>query len=152
MTIKHGTNGDDTLIGTNSNDTLDGRGGNDTLDGLGGNDQLIGGAGADNLNGGSGTGEDLLIAGSTDFENDLTDLSKLMDIFNEWTSAADYNTRINHLTGSAGGLNGTTFLNNTTVHDDGVKDVLSGGLGLDWFFVSALDKFTLKPGELSVTI
>jgi hypothetical protein len=164
----YGGSGNDTLTGGAGNDRLFGEDGNDRLNGGKGHNLLVGGAGDDRLtNGGAssvliggggadtltaGKSGDLLIAGSTDFENDLTDLSKLMDVFNEWTSASDYNTRITHLTGGAGGLNGTTFLNNTTVHDDGVKDVLTGGKGLDWFVVSALDKFTLKPGEQSLTI
>lgn len=54
---------------------------------------------------------------------------------------------IAHLTGAAGGLNETTFLTVATVHDDGVKDRLTGGKGTDWFVVSALDKLDLKTGE-----
>jgi Ca2+-binding RTX toxin-like protein len=161
----YGGTGNDTLTGGAGDDRLFGEDGNDRLTGGKGHNLLVGGAGDDRLtNGGTasvliggsgadtitaGKGGDLLIAGSTAFESDLTDLSKLMDIFNEWTSTVtpDYNTRISHLKGPAGGLNGTTFLNASTVSDDGVKDVLMGGKGLDWFVVSALDKFTVKTGE-----
>ena len=42
---------------------------------------------------------------------------------------------------AAGGLNGSYFLNATTVHDDGARDSLDGDTsGLDWFFA------TLGPG------
>jgi len=45
------------------------------------------------------------------------------------------------LLGPTGGLNGTTFLNATTVQDDGgAVDVLVGGLGLAWFLTSTGDK------------
>jgi hypothetical protein len=138
------------LSGRKGENLLVGGAGDDRLTGGSDRDVLLGGTGADKLNGG-GKSEDLLVAGPTDFENDLTDLSKLMDIVNEWNSASDCNTRVSHLSGAAGGQNGTTFLTSSTMHD-GVKDVLSGGLGLDWFFVSALDTVTTKTGEQTVTI
>ncbi len=148
-----GEAGNDRLTGGKGQNLLVGGDGNDRLVGGIDRDVLIGGAGVDNLNGGGGLGEDLLIAGSTTFESDLTDLSQLMDIFNEWTLTADYNTRFNHLTGTAGGLNNGTFLNATTVSDDAAaKDILAGNNGLDLYVVSAPDKFTLKTGEQSITI
>ncbi len=54
----------------------------------------------------------------------------------EWTSARNFQTRVNNLrdgTGSADRLNGAYFLNASTVHDDGVQDVLTGSSGQDWF-------------------
>lgn len=121
---------------------LSGGDGNDVLTGGGGRDVLLGGAGADKLVGGSG--EDLLLGGATDFEFDPTGLNLIVS---EWNSASIYADRVLHLTGTPGGLNGTAILSNTTVHDDGAKDVLAGGKDLDWFVASATDKFDLKLPE-----
>ena len=64
VTVKSGSNANNTISGTSGADLLLGQGGADTLDGLGssdvlcgaaGNDRLRGGVGADTLNGGSGT-------------------------------------------------------------------------------------------------
>ena len=48
-------------------------------------------------------------------------------------------SRVSHLKGpeaggSAGGYNGSYFLNDQTAHDDGCVDVLKGRSGDDWFF------------------
>jgi hypothetical protein len=165
----YGGTGNDALTGGAGNDRLFGEVGNDTLktgkgnnlavggdgdDKLIGNigrDVLIGGAGADVLKGGGSTGEDLLIGGETAFD---ADLNALDDIVDEWFSASAYNTRITNLTGPVGGLNGTTFLNATTVDNDNVKDVLKGSGGSDWFIISTLDTLDLNltVGEQSLTV
>jgi hypothetical protein len=41
---------------------------------------------------------------------------------------------VDHLLGSAGGLNGSVHLNPTTVHDDAAVDYLFGGVGTNWYF------------------
>ncbi len=129
------------LTGNGGNDVLVGGDGNDVLLGGGGRDLLIGGLGADVLDG--GTGDDILIAGSTTYG---TNLAALQAIMAEWTrtdldalgAVQAYNTRIDHLRSGVGGRNGsfilTTARGRTTVLDDGVSDVLTGGDGLDWFF------------------
>jgi Ca2+-binding RTX toxin-like protein len=142
-----GESGNDRLVGGAGNNVLVGGDGNDVLTGGTGLDVLIGGAGADKLTGGAG--DDLLIGGPTDFD---ADLSALANIVNEWTSGASYSDRILHLTGTPGGANGSTVLSSATVQDDGVKDVLMGGKGTDWFVVSALDKFDLKTDEQQLLI
>jgi uncharacterized delta-60 repeat protein len=148
--------GDDTILGGAGDDRLTGRAGrnvliggegNDVLTGGGGRDVLLGGAGADKLVGGKG--EDLLLGGVTDFETDPTGLNLIVA---EWNSGSDYADRVAHLTGTPGGLNGTAFLSAATVHDDGVKDVLTGGKDLDWFVVSALDTLDLKSPELKLVV
>jgi hypothetical protein len=85
--------------------------------------------GADVLNGGGG--DDILIGCQTAYDNDVAALSAVMS---EWRSNGAYTTRVGHLTGPTGGLNGTTFLNSSTVFDDGISDTMTGGTGLDWFF------------------
>ncbi len=65
-----GGDGNDLLCGGNGDDILSGGGGNDTLFGAAGNDRLTGGSGADRFSGGSGTDT------ATDFiaaEGDTTD-------------------------------------------------------------------------------
>lgn len=55
MTIKFGTNANNTLNGTASSDFVYGLGGDDTLYGRSGNDELHGGTGDDELHGGRGS-------------------------------------------------------------------------------------------------
>jgi hypothetical protein len=131
------------LIGGPANDFIQAGGGPSVLVGGGGNDILIGGSnrniligdgGSDVLVGG-GTGS-ILIGGSTDYDTNLAALSSILE---EWARTdASYQRRIGHLTGTLpGGLNGSTFLNATTVHDDDATDLLIGDGGLDWFFASS---------------
>ncbi len=146
-----GGNGNDTLAGNIGNDVLVGGNHNDVLKGGNGRNLLIGGNGSDKATG--GTGEDILIAGFTDYDNNLSALCKIMD---EWTSAAPVATRVSHLRGpagggTAGGLNALYFLNNSTVDDDVVKDELKGDGGADWFFARTagpvLDTLDFKAAE-----
>ena len=139
-----GEDGNDKLVGAKGNDMLVGGTGNDTLtDGVGTN-VLIGGAGLDKLTG--GTGDDLLVGGSTTLDADLTDLTGLRNVMEEWTSGATYANRVAHLSGTPGGENDGTVLTAATVSNDGVKDVLTGKGGTDWFLVSSLDT---TPGALA---
>ncbi|HEX3149657.1 MAG TPA: putative Ig domain-containing protein [Gemmataceae bacterium] len=129
-----GEAGEDSLIGGKGNNLLVGGDGNDRLTGGTSRDVLIGGAGSDKVSGAAG--DDLLIGGPTDFD---TDLASLANIVAEWKSDSTYADRILHLKGTTGGANLSTFLSATTVHDDGVKDVLTGAAGTDWFVIGALD-------------
>jgi len=152
-----GGGGDDRLFGGDGNDQLAGGPGNDLLVGGNGNDSLtdaaganvlIGGSGADRLTGGKG--EDLLVAGPTAFD---ADPARLANILAEWTSGSLYADRIAHLTGTAGGLNNGTFLTpGVTVSDDGVKDVLTGRNGTDWFVAAVTDKLDRKDPEQVLTV
>ncbi len=129
------------FFGDAGNDTLDARqagpgailvggAGDDVLLGGAGRDLLFGGLGADTLRGGGN--DDILIGGVTDHDADRTALAALAA---EWRRTdADLATRISHLNGSqGGGLNGASWLNALTVHDDGATDELFGEAGLDWF-------------------
>src|SRR5207244_11346146 len=110
-----GDAGNDTLDarGSTANNILVGGAGTDTLQGGSGRDLLIGGAGADTLHGNGG--DDIVIGNSTDYDSNLAALNALMA---EWgRTDADYTTRVNHLTGGAGGgLNGGYFLHHITVN------------------------------------
>ena len=135
------------LDGGAGNDMLIGGGGNNVLVGSTGNDQLFGQSGRDILIGGDGLdrliargNDDILIGGSTTHDGNTTELLQILD---EWTSTDSYTTRVDKLHNGAGvpALNVTT-----TVTDDGLRDFLLGGAGLDWFFAGAQD---LMPGKLS---
>jgi Ca2+-binding RTX toxin-like protein len=131
-----GAEASDTLIGGSGDDILSGSEGNDSLTGGTGRDLLIGGLGLDTLRGEAG--EDLLVADKTTFD---LNAAALLAIHNEWTSANSYEDRVAHLTGTAGGLNGSTFLQpGTTVFDDEAIDSLTGGAtDLDWYVYNLLE-------------
>ncbi|MBC8116850.1 MAG: LEPR-XLL domain-containing protein [Candidatus Saccharimonas sp.] len=119
------------LVGNGGKDILSGGGGNDTLDGGDGTNILVGGLGLDTLLGGAG--EDLMLGGSIQFADNAAALQAMRS---EWarTDNVSVADRVAHLLGTlAGGNNGSTVLNSTTVKDDEVKDVLTGGSGKDWY-------------------
>jgi hypothetical protein len=129
------------LFASAGNDILDARGlsissvlvggsGNDTLYGGTARNLLIGGRGADTLY--AGSAGDILIAGYTSYDSNATALAYIMA---EWDRTdVTYSTRVKQLGGSqSGGVNGSYFLNGTTIFDDKTTDLLNGGAGLDWF-------------------
>ncbi|MFO0928639.1 MAG: calcium-binding protein [Gemmataceae bacterium] len=139
----NGAGGNDILTGGSGPNVLLGGAGNDTLTGGASRDLLIGGSGIDRLFGGGD--DDLLIGGTTLFYTEATstpNLTALDALMAEWTSTADYATRIAHLQGAAGGLNGTFKLTAATVGNDNAVDTFTGGLGLDWFLASTPDSVT----------
>jgi len=132
--ILFGGAGNDQLNGGAGDDVLDGGDGNDTINGSTGQNILIGGYGTDTLNGGSG--QDLLIGGKLTGDAGLyAGLTRLMA---EWASRKTITVRRTGLK-SGGGLNGSLKLNSSSISNDGVKDVLTGGSGRDWFIQSEGD-------------
>jgi Ca2+-binding RTX toxin-like protein len=121
----------DVIVDGGGNDIILGNAGNDVLVGRKGNDILIGGIGRDVLVGAGG--EDLLIGGSTTYD---TNAAMLKQIQTAWISTAPFATRVANLRAGAGGV---PKLDATTVLDDGVRDTLVGGPGLDWFFATGAD-------------
>jgi hypothetical protein len=118
--------------GSSANNVLVGGGGKDLLIGSSrSRDLLIAGQGGATLRGNGG--QDILIGGTTDYDNNLVALGAIMA---EWgRTDVDFQTRIAHLNGTlAGGANGGELLTAATVHDNGVRDNLFGGGGLDWLF------------------
>jgi len=128
-----GGDGNDTVSGGGGNDLIFGQAGNDSLKGNGGRDFLIGGLGADKLDGGASS-DDILVGGTTVYDNQLTLAGKLLS---EWSrSDANYSTRVGHSL-NGGGLNGTSKLNATTVFSQsGIKDSLTGNSGTDIFYAA----------------
>jgi uncharacterized delta-60 repeat protein len=149
------------LFGGPGNDRLKGGAGNDVLVGGYGEDLLVGGDGRDLLIGGNGADrlvgnaqDDILIAGRTNFDEQVLALS---DIMAEWTSDRDYDQRTANLLGIGTGdrANGNFFLQLDiyiydadwpdasywvygTVHEDNDSDILTGSSGRDWFFANWL--------------
>jgi Ca2+-binding RTX toxin-like protein len=119
-------------MGNAGNNILVGGAGNDTLLGGPSRDLLIGGLGADQLDGGAD--DDILIGGTTNYDTNIT---ALVAIMKEWSRTdLNYHQRINDLL-TGGGLNGSnTLVDGTTVLDDNAIDVLTGGAGMDWFFLN----------------
>jgi hypothetical protein len=140
-------NGNDILnvAGSSANNVLVGGAGTDRLIGGRGRDILIGGAGRATLQ--AGVGDDILIGGTTAYDNNAAALAAILA---EWGSADDYLTRIARLTGTmGGGLNGPYLLNAGTVHGNGLADYLYGGPGLDWYFAGLMDVlFNKTSGEV----
>jgi len=133
----HGGAGDDILIGGGQEDILDGGSGNDILIGGAGKDKLTGGDGRDLLIGGDdadvlqgGLDDDILVGGTTTYDN----LSvKLQSILAEW-SRTDIGSaaRLRNVRGGVGRLNLGIPLDQSNVIDDGVEDVVDGGVGLNY--------------------
>jgi len=91
-----------------------------------------GGLGSDALV--AGSGQDVLIAGTTAYDNNPLALKAVMA---EWTSSRDFATRVAQLQGRlAGGLNGSYVLTGNTVLDDNAIDLLLAGPGRDWLFMN----------------
>jgi Ca2+-binding RTX toxin-like protein len=130
-TLADGGADNDVIVDGGGNDIILGNAGNDVLVGRKGNDILIGGIGRDVLVGAGG--EDLLIGGSTTYD---TNAAMLKQIQTAWISTAPFATRVANLRAGAGGV---PKLDATTVLDDGVRDTLVGGPGLDWFFATGAD-------------
>jgi hypothetical protein len=105
--VMWGGTGNDLLVGGFGRDALFGGIGADALFGNGGGDWLVGGRNADNLSGSDST--DILVAGTTDFDNDLS--AQL-------------------------GLNKASSLNSSNTHDDSDEDHLTGGPGTDILFAN----------------
>jgi hypothetical protein len=155
-----GGTGNDTLDarGSTANNVLTGGGGKNTLYGGRGRDLLIAGLGASQLN--AGSGDDILMGGWTN--DDLTStamtydkkLAALEAVMAEWGSADSYTTRVNDLQ-NGGGLNGSSLLNASTVHDNKLVDTLFGttGSAADWFLAGLTDVIkNKKTGEVQTTI
>jgi len=110
---------------------LEGGAGNDILAGGGGRDLLIGGDGRDLLFGAGN--DDILVSGRTASDGKEADLLKILSA---WNSTDSYAVRVANI---RSGANGVPKLDSSTVFDDGVRDDLFGGSGLDWFLATLPD-------------
>ena len=135
----YGEDGNDAIVLGHGGGIAFGGSGNDLIGGGNGRDILVGGEGADWLIG--NPGDDILISAVTVFDNrsTATHESAWAGMYAEWTSGRSFADRVNNLrngTGPAGRLNGSYFLNDSTVDDDLASDsidILTGSSGTDWF-------------------
>jgi Ca2+-binding RTX toxin-like protein len=112
---------------------LIGGSGDDLLIGGAGTDILIGGTGEDILVGGARS--DVLVGGTTAYDNDD---ATLVQILAAWSGNGSYAHRSAAV---------ATWLNDTSVADDGGKDSMLGLGSFDLFFAGANDWTDAKPGE-----
>ena len=151
--IVYGGYGTNQLYAGTGNDVLVGGGLLSFLYGGLGRDVLIGGPGQSFLYGGAG--DDLMIAGTTGYDSNDAALTAIL---NEWTSGNSFAIRIGHLQGTlAGGANGAFLLSAATVHANGMRNYLYGGLKQNWFFANPgpglpSDIVVKKPTDMVTTI
>jgi hypothetical protein len=118
------------VIGSIGNDLLVGDAKANILVGGTGRNVIIGDAGADRITGGGG--DNLLVGGSTIYDGTVAALDLIMQ---EWTSPADYPTRMNAIATGTDLLAGSgVMLNVNTVIPDGRANVLIPGHGNNWVF------------------
>ena len=133
----HGGNGVNTLTGNYQGNALIGGTTGDTIVAGSGTGQnlIIGGAGSDVLTGISGavdskgkpvanSGQDLIIGGFTNYDNDLVALTAILD---EWQSPAPFTTRVQDLRTGGGLSQGNRLVADVTVHSDTAMNSITGG-------------------------
>ena len=124
------------VTGSRGNDLIVGSTQPNTLIGGTGRNIVIGGGGTDAITGGGG--DNILIAGTTAYDLIPAALDALVA---EWTRTdVSFEKRVSDLmTGNKGSLNGQYTLDKKSVVSDDSPDVVTGGGGLDWFFVTNFD-------------
>ncbi len=120
--VVHGGAGNDHLGSGGGPSVLLGDEGNDQLGGQGGRCILIGGSGEDSLV--AGASGDVLIGGSTTTDQDD---NALLSAVTTWNASSSYAARVAAIDALL------------VVRDDGNKDRLTGGAGLDLFYDGADD-------------
>lgn len=138
-----GSNGANTLNGNSIGNALIGGQGADTIVGGTGKSLIIGGSGVDSVTGGSN--EDIVIGSFTNYD---TNLAALGSILAEWQSTNTFQQRVNYLR-NGGGINKNAILvADSTVFNDAVPDVITGGLGQDWLWGQPAELKDLTPTDL----
>ena len=92
-----------------------------------------------------------MIGGTTSYDaNDVA----LLAILNEWSSTGTYATRVGHITGGTGGLNGSYWFKAGTVLNNHKTDRLIGSTAaMDLFFDSIGDTISGKrSGETTISV
>jgi len=123
----------DNVTGSPFADILFGDTGIDTINGSGGRDIVFGGSGLDSLTTNTDSDEDIVVSGTTSYDNAPWD--RIQSIRSEWVSTRTRNQRIANISGTGtGGNNGTFYLiDPTTVFNDGMTDSVFAQTGVDWF-------------------
>ena len=118
------------VTGSIGNSLLVGAAGPNVLIGGTGRNIIIGGAGADQITGNAG--DNILIGGTTSYDQNLAALELIMQ---EWLLISSFDARKAAIQDGLDLLAGTEFqLNATTVFPDRAANVLTPGLGDNWVF------------------
>ena len=125
------------MTGGAGNNILSGLDGDDILESGNGRDLLIGGSGLDTLNGGGE--DDLLIAGRTTSDSSIPNLNSIQA---EWISVNSYATRIANLRAGVGVPVVSLKAKVNVLDDTPAVDMLTGGIGTDWYFSAINDVIT----------
>jgi hypothetical protein len=140
-------------------DILVGGGNSNVLTENAGDNLVIGGGGSDTLKGGSGSGSDILIAGSTIYDQNVAALDALLAAWDN--PSMSYSLRVATL------LSGVSYTDSTGTHTaaldadstvsqpagSGVSTLIGGSGGLDWFFAATTDVIkNQKKGEIVSTL
>lgn len=133
----HGGNGINTLTGNYQGNALIGGTAADTIVAGSGTGQnlIIGGLGSDVLTGISGavdskgkavgnSGQDLIIGGFTNYDNNLVALTAIID---EWQSPTPFATRVQNLRTGGGLSQGNRLVADVTVRSDAAVNAITGG-------------------------
>ena len=88
-------------------------------------------------------GETVGLVGESGSGKSMTALTIMRLLSQEWARIdVPIQQRFDHILGNLpGGLNGTYFLNSTTIQEDSAIDDLWGGVGTDWFFAAPSGQF-----------
>ena len=116
---------------------LIGLGGNDILAGGNGRDILVSGSGLDDLYGASN--DDILIAGRTTNDTNVTNLNTIRT---QWISSSSYATEITALRSGVGSPAVSLKAKTNVLNDAEKDDPLTDGAGLDWYFRTVDDAIT----------
>jgi hypothetical protein len=130
--IAGGVSNINNLTGSQGNDVLVANAVHSVIQGGTGPSLLIGGAGGANITG--GPAGNIEISGTTSFDTQSNALAAYAAILSEWTSTDSYTKRVNRIM-NGGGLNGSFLLNLSTVFDDTSTDTLTGGAGMNFYFI-----------------
>ncbi|HZN65560.1 MAG TPA: PKD domain-containing protein, partial [Tepidisphaeraceae bacterium] len=150
----YGGDGNDRIKSNGGHDVLVGDLGDDMLVGNGGRDFVVGGEGADKVVGNAD--DDILVGGIYSGVSDpfaggflvvtdvLTRRLASSTIMAEWTSGADYFTRVDRIRYGTedniqfilAGYDAAPVTGFQTVFDDAAEDKLTGDAGHDWFFAN----------------
>ena len=122
--VLYGGGGMDDIRGGVNHDILIGGDGDDSLKGDQGRDLVIGGLGNDDVRG--GLGRDILIGPATTYDNDISSLQAIHDVWRSPGVSRDHRDTIQ--------ASATPLTPGTNVTDDMAPDTLTGGAGVDWFF------------------
>jgi hypothetical protein len=135
-----------TVTGNGANILVGGAGSNVLTASGSGDNIIIGGQGTSTING--GTGYNLLIAGSTAYDDTSANLASVLATWKTATSAATYAKAISKLMSASNPV----VLSPATVHGNASDTINAGTHALDWYFVVSASEITGQNAGETVTL